>query len=175
MFTASSKAGRGARSRIGVKILVLLVSMGVASGLVNGAISVTLGILSLKVGQLLAVSLAGYVFVYIGLLLFSAALGKLARQACGSGLPELKHILAGEMFPSDYEQFTSLKVLIVKALGLVAAASVAPLGREGPLVHTSACITNLFLSKVPYFRDIADSPELSRQVFAASAAVGVAR
>jgi len=101
-------------------------------------------------------------------------MGKLSREACGSGLPELKHILAGEMFPSDYGPFTSLKVLFAKTFGLISGASVAPLGREGPLVHTSACITNLLLSKILYFRDIIDSQELSRQCFAASAAVGVA-
>ena len=173
VFSSAGNKAPG-RSPIGVKIFVLLVTMGVLCGLVNGAISVALRTLSFEVGILLAASFPGYVFVYIGLLLFAAVMGKLSREACGSGLPELKHILAGEMFPSDYGPFTSFRVLVAKTFGLISGASVAPLGREGPLVHTSACITNLLLSNILYFRDITDSQELSRQCFAASAAVGVA-
>ena len=162
------------RVNLGLRILIFLLTMGIVSGLVNGSITLALESTSRAIAQLSYLSFPGYVFGYLALVLFATALGKLAGQACGSGLPELKHILAGEMRPADYEQFTSIRVLLVKGFGLIASASVAPLGREGPLVHTSACVTNLLLSKISMFRDIVDSPELCRQCFAASAAVGVA-
>ena len=171
---ADVKAQERRRVHLGVRIIVLLVTMGIVSGLVNGSITLALESTSRAIAQLFYLSFPGYVFGYLALILFATSLGKLAVQACGSGLPELKHILAGEMRPADYEQFTSLRVLLVKGFGLIAAGSIAPLGREGPLVHTSACVTNLLLSKISMFRDIVDSPELCRQCFAASAAVGVA-
>ena len=155
------------RVHLGSRILVLLVTMGIVCGLVNGSITLALESLSHAIAVLFYLSVPGYVVAYLALVLFATSLGKLAGQACGSGLPELKHILAGEMRPADYEQFTSLRVLLVKGFGLISAASVAPLGREGPLVHTSACVTNLLLSKISMFRDIVDSPELCRQCFAA--------
>lgn len=155
-------------------MILLLVSIGILCGVLNGAITLATRSLSQQVGHLLELTLPGYVFVYVSLLLFAAILGKNVRQACGSGLPELKYILASEMRPLDYNQFTSWRVLLVKSFGLTAGTAVAPLGREGPLVHTSACVANLLMSTFSIFQDIVDSPELSRQVFAASAAVGVA-
>jgi chloride channel 2 len=46
-------------------------------------------------------------------------------------------------------------------------------GSEGPLVHVAACIAYLLMSFVSEFGDILQSPNLCKQVLAASAAVGV--
>ncbi|KAF2632163.1 chloride channel-like protein 3 [Macroventuria anomochaeta] len=76
--------------------------------------------------------------------------GKVMYMAAGSGIPEIKTILSGFSIPS----FLSLRVLIVKAFGAVFAVSTGMcLGKEGPFVHISTCLSYLVGMRFPKYKD----------------------
>ena len=59
------------------------------------------------------------------------------RQAAGSGIPEMKSILAG----SPQRAYLTGRTLLVKVFGLMLVlGSGLPLGKEGPFVHISCCV-----------------------------------
>ncbi|XP_062185782.1 putative chloride channel-like protein CLC-g isoform X2 [Phragmites australis] len=63
-----------------------------------------------------------------------------APAAAGSGIPEVKAYLNGVDAPNIF----SLKTLIVKVVGCIAAVSSSlHVGKAGPLVHTGACIASI--------------------------------
>lgn len=66
----------------------------------------------------------------------------------GSGIARMKSILSG----IHIHHFLSLRVLLVKSLGVVLlSASGLPVGREGPFVHLACCISKL-LMRIPLYR-----------------------
>ncbi|KAJ9668596.1 hypothetical protein H2201_001238 [Coniosporium apollinis] len=76
--------------------------------------------------------------------------GKSMYMAAGSGIPEIKTILSGFVIPN----FLSLKVLIVKAFGAVfAVATGMCLGKEGPFVHISGCVSYIVAMWFPKYRE----------------------
>lgn len=78
------------------------------------------------------------------------------------------------MKPSERARLVSFRILINKVIGLIlATGSGLSIGTEGPLVHISACIAHLLMTHISEFSDILESPSLSKQIFAASAAVGI--
>ncbi len=78
------------------------------------------------------------------------ASGKSMYMAAGSGIPEIKTILSGFVIPN----FLSLKVLVVKAFGAVfAVATGMCLGKEGPFVHISGCVSYLVAIWFPKYRE----------------------
>ena len=82
--------------------------------------------------------------------IIAASAGHFNKHAEGSGIPELKSILAGVYI----YKYLSLKTLICKVFGLFGALCAGfPIGKEGPYVHISACISNK-LAKIKYFEDI---------------------
>jgi H+/Cl- antiporter ClcA len=92
----------------------------------------------------------------------------------GSGLPEFKHIVSGGMKPSDRRGLVSFRILVAKVIGLIlATGSGLSIGTEGPVILIAACITHLLIDGITVFSCIKESPTLSRQMFAASAAVGI--
>lgn len=100
---------------------------------------------------------------------------RFSRAAAGSGLPEFKSLLGSEMRSSEYTKLVSFRILCSKIIGLILAiGSSLSIGSEGPLVHTAACMAYILMKYVPEFGGILDSPSLTKQIFAASAAVGVA-
>ncbi|XP_072150949.1 putative chloride channel-like protein CLC-g isoform X3 [Setaria viridis] len=63
-----------------------------------------------------------------------------APAAAGSGIPEVKAYLNGVDAPNIF----SLKTLIVKVVGCIAAVSSSlNVGKAGPMVHTGACIASI--------------------------------
>lgn len=89
--------------------------------------------------------------------------------ARGSGIPELKGVLAG----FKLETFLSFRTLVVKVIGTVLAIGAGlVVGKEGPFVHTAAIIANLLL-RLPVFSSIAKNDSLRNHVIGAAAAVGV--
>lgn len=79
-----------------------------------------------------------------------APTGKSVYMAAGSGIPEIKTILSGFVIP----HFLDFKVLVVKAVGSVFAVSTGMcLGKEGPFVHISACISYLVAIRFPKYKD----------------------
>ena len=112
----------------------------------------------------------------VALVLSAASLCKFfSKHAAGSGLPEFKSLIAGEMSNNEMDKLVSKRILGAKILGLVMGiGSSLSIGSEGPLVHTAACIAYLLMKFIPEFGEIFDSSSLTKQIFAASAAVGVA-
>ena len=169
-----------AKSYLGRREVILLVAVGVIAGAISG---LTLWASeSLSKAQALLIDHAdstiapgGYFISAVSLAVVAAVIVKyFCKQAAGSGLPEFKSILAGELPPSERVRLVSFRILIAKVLGLIlATGSGLSIGTEGPLVHISACIAQALMTHITEFGDILDSPTLSKQIFAASAAVGI--
>jgi chloride channel 3/4/5 len=76
--------------------------------------------------------------------------GKSMYMAAGSGIPEIKTILSGFVIP----HFLDFKVLVVKAVGSIFAVSTGMcLGKEGPFVHISTCVSYLVGIRFPKYKD----------------------
>ncbi len=85
--------------------------------------------------------------IYFTLILSSALI---SSEAEGSGVPEIKAIIAGV----DIYKYLSIQTCVGKMIGLIGAlASGLPIGREGPFIHMSACIAAK-LAKMKCFEDI---------------------
>ena len=114
--------------------------------------------------------IAVWVFWCVGfgmLALAAVVLG--SRRAEGSGVPQIKSILADTPLAS----YLRLKVLVPKALGSLAAhVSGLSVGKEGPFVHIT-CILARHLWRLPIFGSIQRNPGLQRQMLAAAVAAGV--
>ena len=101
--------------------------------------------------------------------LSAAAIHFIGPSAAGSGIPQMKCVLAG-MRAHDY---LSLRTLCAKVLSLVfALGGGLSIGKEGPYVHISSCMAQQ-LSRLPCFRRIGANEELRRQLLAAGCAAGV--
>jgi H+/Cl- antiporter ClcA len=100
----------------------------------------------------------------------------ISREASGAGMPNVKYLLAASSLAKMKElknQFT-FKVLFVKVFGnILAAGSSLVAGNVGPFVHISACIASVLMRHVPYFQAIRKSEAISKQIYGASAAVGL--
>ncbi len=81
-------------------------------------------------------------------------------SAAGSGIPQMKCVLAGvQIF--DY---LSVRTLVAKATSLVFALSGGlSIGKEGPYVHMASCVAHQ-LCRLPCFRRVAQNEHLRRQV-----------
>lgn len=61
----------------------------------------------------------------------------MSKEVEGSGIPEIKAIIAGIQIP----KYLNLNTGIAKLFGNMAALIGGfPVGREGPFIHLSACI-----------------------------------
>ena len=79
-----------------------------------------------------------------------APAGKSMYMAAGSGIPEIKTILSSFVIP----HFPSFKILVAKAIGSIFAVSTGMcLGKEGPFVHISACVSYLVVTRFPKYRE----------------------
>ncbi|KAH9964748.1 Cl-channel protein [Russula compacta] len=90
-----------------------------------------------------------------------------APYAFHTGIPEIKAIFGGYVFDS----FLSSWTLLIKALGLaLSVSSGLSLGKEGPLVHVSCCMSFLFMRLFSQFHR---NEAQKRKILAAAAAAGV--
>jgi chloride channel 3/4/5 len=102
-----------------------------------------------------------------GTLDVQAPAGKSMYMAAGSGIPEIKTILSGFVIP----HFLDFKVLVVKAVGSIFAVSTGMcLGKEGPFVHISACVSYLVAIRFPKYRD---NGRKMREILSAGVASGL--
>ena len=104
------------------------------------------------------------------LTMIAASVGEyISRDAEGSGIPEMKSILAGV----NIYRYLSFQTLIGKIIGLTAGlAAGLSIGKEGPFVHLAGGVTNK-LCKLRIFQDIQNNHSLKKQMLAAAVAVGV--
>jgi chloride channel 3/4/5 len=117
-----------------------------------------------------------YVFNYFMYLVMAAVFSltsaflvkRLAPYAAGSGLAEIKVILGGFIIRGYFGFWT----LVVKTAGIVLAlASGLNLGNEGPMVHISLCLGNVFTR---IFKKFNTNEAKRREMLSAAAAIGVA-
>ncbi|TIB92110.1 hypothetical protein E3Q16_00615 [Wallemia mellicola] len=97
---------------------------------------------------------------------------KLAPLAFHTGIPEIKAILGG----ITIDGFLSPVTLLVKAIGLCfSVSSGLSLGKEGPLIHVTCCLSELWMSLLRLLRigDWTYSELRKRQIYSAAAAAGV--
>jgi chloride channel 2 len=113
---------------------------------------------------------AAFMFIRVALVAAGVLITQLISPiAVGSGIPQVKTVLAGFHFPA----VLSRRTLIAKSLGVVLAiGSGMPVGAEGPFIHCAACIAQLCLD-FPSFQKFNLSPDLRQQVISAACAVGV--
>jgi chloride channel 2 len=94
---------------------------------------------------------------------------RISPRAAGSGIPEMKCILAGV----NLDEHMNNATVLAKVLGLVLMCGAGmPVGREGPLVHIAGSIA-LGLLRLEVFKSIATSEVRKHEVLAAACAVGV--
>ena len=85
--------------------------------------------------------------------------------AAGSGIPQMKAIMVGVQLPN----MLSTKTFISKVLGMICMLSSGmSLGKEGPFVHISGCISMM----LPY-KELEINQTLKHQFMTAAVAVGV--
>ncbi|CAJ0651298.1 13721_t:CDS:10, partial [Entrophospora sp. SA101] len=113
-----------------------------------------------------------WIFFIFFATLFAAACAHTIRifapYAAGSGISEIKCILAGFVM----KEFLGGRTLLLKSIGLpLAIASGLSIGKEGPSVHTAACIGNV-VSRL--FGKYKINKAKMREITSASCAAGVA-
>ncbi|KAI9499505.1 chloride channel [Zychaea mexicana] len=93
---------------------------------------------------------------------------KIAYYSAGSGIPEVKVILAGFVIKG----FLGIKTLFVKSIGMIfSTSSGLNCGKEGPFVHFACSVANIFCR---LFDKYNKNESKRREVLSASAAAGVA-
>jgi chloride channel 2 len=93
----------------------------------------------------------------------------ISTEAEGSGIPEMKAIIAG----IDIYKYLSLQTCFGKMIGLIAGLiGGLPIGREGPFVHISACVASK-LAKFKCFEDINNNQALKKTMYSAAVAAGM--
>ena len=168
-------------SRLGCLSVYLLFCLGVAAGLINGLILMANAALCklqanlLVIGGNYGIGLLYFLIAMSTSVFFASVCCKYGSSECaGSGLPQFKYILASEMTRASYDNLLSFNIFILKVIGLILSVGGGlSVGSEGPLVVIAACIAHLIMKHVVYFDDILDNSSLTKQIFAASAAVGL--
>ena len=116
---------------------------------------------------------SGY-FIWIGLAIFFTmivvSIGEyVSRDSEGSGIPEIKSILAGV----NIYRYLSFQALIGKIFGTwIGFCAGLSIGKLGPFVHISCGIANK-LAKLKVFKDIANNHSTRRSMLAAAVGCGV--
>lgn len=102
--------------------------------------------------------------------MLAASVGEyVSRDAEGSGVPELKSILAGV----NIYRYLSMQALLGKIIGTwFGFCAGLSIGKLGPFVHIAAGIANK-LAKLKAFKDIGQNHTVKRQMLQAAVAVGV--
>jgi H+/Cl- antiporter ClcA/CBS domain-containing protein len=161
-------------------VLIMLFCVGITTGVLNGFMHWSNRMISIAQGDLIEVSNLGPLYFVITTACFctiSAFIiykGKIPAPI-GSGIPEVKSLMVNDCAPSDYPRTVSLKILLLRVFSLVfASGSGLSIGIQGPLVHAAVCISYCFAHYIPSFQSFLENPAIMKQIFAASAAVGLA-
>jgi hypothetical protein len=110
-------------------ILVLLFILGCIAGVVNGCIMWAEGLLCSIQLNLIMANRSNYGLGFLYFLLSSIGFGLGVAVFCkylnptvnGSGLPEIKYLLASEVKETEYHRFLCWEVFVAKSAGLILA------------------------------------------------------
>jgi H+/Cl- antiporter ClcA len=159
-----------------VQELLLLLLLGVSSTIMAASVDKAIDLLtSAKIS--LSNEAGGFFSSYlmwtgsslVCCFLSAAFVQYLGPSAAGSGIPQMKCVLAGVQI----HDYLSLRTLVAKVLSLVfALAGGLSIGKEGPYVHVASCIAHQ-LCRLRPFRRLRQNEQLRRQVLAAACAAGV--
>ena len=146
--------------------LVLLLLVGISSTLLAAGVDKCEAVLSEARTRIShdTGGFGGSYLVWIGsalvlCFLSAACVQFLGPSAAGSGIPQMKCVLAGVQI----HDYLSLRTLAAKALSLVLAlAGGLSIGKEGPYVHMASCVAHQ-LSLLRPFRRIANNEELRHE------------
>lgn len=153
-----------------VYLIVLGLLSALAAFLVDGPVYV---ILEWRDKALAKVSTGAGFFIWVpwcvAFALISAFVVQRVPMADGSGIPQMKALLAG----TSLRGFLTLRVAAAKTLSLIAALGAGlTVGREGPFVAIASCIgANLW--RLPYLSKVGAHESTRRQMLAAAIAAGV--
>ena len=101
-------------------------------------------------------------------------LSRSSAEAQGSGIPQMKVILAGGISTERAESYLSVRCLAVKMLGLVLGkAGGLSIGKEGPWVHISAALAHI-LVRCSAFAHLGVEKDHWREIISAGFAAGTA-
>eukprot|EP00347_Sterkiella_histriomuscorum_P004338 403360828 len=107
---------------------------------------------------------------HLCMMLICASIGEyISRDSEGSGVPEMKAVLAGV----HLHKFLAINALVGKFFGIVCAlAGGLSMGRQGAFVHMSCVISHQMATKIKQFKDIGSNYSLRLQMYGAAICVG---
>ena len=110
----------------------------------------------------------------VGATCLAVLLTRSSTEAQGSGIPQMKVILAGGVSTARAEAYLSVRCLLVKMGGLVLGkAGGLSIGKEGPWVHISAALAHV-LSRCSCFAHLSVEKDHWREIISAGFAAGTA-
>ncbi|KAJ1433387.1 chloride channel [Ochromonadaceae sp. CCMP2298] len=161
------------------KILLALFAVGVLTGMVNGLAIWLVAVGSKAQARLLMDYDNGPLYFIITTTAFcalSALITKTGGLAAtfGSGMPEVKTLLVNDFLPHEFTLLVSPKILALRLFSNVTAVmSGLAIGMAGPLVHVAVSTAYCVVHYIPFFKELEENPAVMKQIFAASAAVGL--
>jgi chloride channel 2 len=123
-----------------------------------------------RLSPLWIIKCLAYIFFSALLVFLGVMITKIVSPiAAGSGIPEMKAVLAG----IDIPNFLSKRTLFAKVCGCVLAIGAnLPVGKEGPFVHASGILAHQLLG-LKRFHRLNQIPEARNLMLSAACAVGV--
>jgi H+/Cl- antiporter ClcA len=164
----------------GYYAVILMFMVGCFSGVLVNVVQWGMSMLSLMQAKLIMSNAAGG-FCFM---LTSTTLCGLAAFVCkksgrvavlGSGIPEVKALLANDFHPSELAMVVSSRIGFTRMFALVMSlGSGLSVGSAAPLVHMTVCNAYTFMKLSPDFGCLLENTAMMRQIFNASAAAGMA-
>jgi H+/Cl- antiporter ClcA len=157
-------------------ILLLVAHSGIASLIALGVDEAIEGVVAVhqaisSISDNFYVNLFNYLWVRVLLIALAVRITeKVSPVSAGSGIPEMKAILAGFELPD----VLSMRTLFTKGVCVVfAIGSGLRVGKEGPFVHIASAVAEQLMN-LPGFEKLKNCPGLRSQILASACAVGVA-
>lgn len=161
-------------------VLLLLYCVGMLVGALNGLTLWLIEKVMLMQATIVNLPNPAAPFFYIGTTAYLVGLSAYicnaskCPAAMGSGIPEVKAMLATDFHPSEYPSVVSLRIHATRIIALIfSVGSSLSIGSASPMVHGAVCTAYSLMKFIPNFSYLKDNPSLSKQIFAAAAAAGL--